>query len=105
MVCKIAEYMDKSDYVIDDICQISYKEVLMEYWNSMPLYDGSYAISPETYLTKNYILNIKKDVGSWPTIMEKYFCIKDGTLDFQIEWEKFIKLKYYQKNFSQYLNH
>lgn len=105
MVCKNSEYLDKSDYLIDDICQIAYKEVLTEYWNSMPLFDGSYAISPEIYLTKKYIQNIKKDMRSWPTIMEKYFCVKGISLDFQIEWEKFIKFEYYQKNFSKIYNH
>lgn len=87
----------KRDYVINDLCQIAYKEVLMEYWNSMPLYDGSYGITPEIYLTRNYIRNIKKDAESWLTVREKYFCFKDGDLDFKIEWEKYIKFEQYQK--------
>lgn len=92
---------DKRDYLINDFCQIAYKEVLMEYWNLMPLYDGSYAISPEIYLTRNYIRNIKKDLESWLTVREKYFCIKDGDLDFKIEWEKYMKFEQYQKSYKK----
>ena len=43
----------------------------------MPYYDGSYAIAPEVYLTKNYVVNFKKDAGPWSSIADKYFCLKN----------------------------
>ena len=91
----------KCDYFVNDFVQIAHKEVLSEYWNSMPLYDGSYSVAAEIYLTRNYIQNIKKDEGSWPTLMEKYFCIKDEYLDWKKESAKEMKFeefsKYYRK--------
>jgi hypothetical protein len=96
---------DKRDYLINDLCQIAYKEVLTEYWNSMPLYDGSYSISPEVYFPKNYIQNIKKDSGIWSTVKEKYYCIKDDRLDFKLEFEKYMKFESYQKTYLRYFYH
>ena len=43
------------DYRITDFCQLARKKVLEEYWYNIPYYDGSYAIAPEVYLTKNYV--------------------------------------------------
>ena len=56
----------------------------------MPYYDGTYAIPPEVYLTKNYVVNSKKDTRPWNTIINEYFCLKDYFTDFDIEFEKFV---------------
>ena len=40
-------FIEKHDYFISDMCQIAKHDLLNEYWNSMPEFDGSYAISPE----------------------------------------------------------
>ena len=58
------------------------KEVLEDYWYNMPYYDGTYAIPPEVYLTKNYVVNSKKDTRPWNTIINEYFCLKDYFTDF-----------------------
>jgi hypothetical protein len=78
------------DYRITDFCQLARKKILEEYWFNMPYYDGTYAIPPEVYLTKNYIVNFKKDTGSWNSIVDKYFCLKNYFTDFDIEFEKFV---------------
>jgi len=77
------------EYRISDFCQVATKKVLEDYWYNMPFYDGSYAIAPEVYLTKNYVVNFKKDIGPWNNIIDKYFCLKDYFTDFDIEFEKF----------------
>ena len=76
------------EYRISDFCLLGTKKVLSDFWDSLKLYDGSYRIAPESYLTKNYIVNVKKDKLPWKEIMHKYFYIIDFYLDFQIEWEK-----------------
>jgi hypothetical protein len=76
------------EYRISDFCLLGTKKVLSDFWNSLEFYDGSYAIAPETYLTKKYVVNFKKDKRPWKEIMRKYFYITDFHLDFQIEWEK-----------------
>jgi hypothetical protein len=76
------------EYRITDFCLLGTKKVLSDFWNNLEFYDGSYPIAPETYLTKNYIVNVKKDKLPWKEIMHKYFYIIDFHLDFQIEWEK-----------------
>ena len=76
------------DYRVSDFCLLATKKVLGEFWNNIPLYDGSYPIAPETYFTKNYVINIKKDKRPWKEIINEYFYIRDYHLDFQIEWEK-----------------
>jgi len=89
------------DYFINDFVQIAHKELLSEYWNSMPLYDGSYSVASEIYLTRNYIQKIRKDKGSWSTIMEKYFCIKDEYLDWKKESLKEMKFEEYSKYYRK----
>jgi len=76
------------DYRVSDFCLLATKKVLDEFWNDIPLHDGSYPIAPETYFTKNYVRNIKKDKRPWKEIINEYFYIQDYHLDFQIEWEK-----------------
>tara|TARA_B110000438_G_scaffold235025_1_gene231603 strand:- start:2712 stop:3365 length:654 start_codon:yes stop_codon:yes gene_type:complete len=78
------------DYRITDFCQLAKKKVLEEYWYNMPYYDGSYAIAPEVYLTKNYVVNFKKDIQPWNTLIDKYFCLKNYFTDFDIEFEKLV---------------
>ena len=78
------------DYRITDFCQLAKKKVLEEYWYNMPYYDGSYAIAPEVYLTKNYVVNFKKDTRPWNITIDEYFCLKNYFTDFDIEFEKFV---------------
>lgn len=87
------------DYQVSDFCLLATKEVLDEFWNDIPLYDGSYSIAPESYLAKNYVINIKKDKRPWKEIINEYFYIRDYHLDFQIEWEK---LSTYEKYAALY---
>ncbi len=103
MTTDLNSWRDK-DYRITDFCQLATKKVLEEYWNNMPLYDGSYAIAPEVYLTKNYVVNFKKDNRPWNEIIDNYFCIKNYYKDFKIEFEKFVadesKQEWFRKNMS-----
>lgn len=92
---------DKREYIVIDYYQIAFKEVLMEYWNLMPFFSFSENIMPEIHLTKNYIHNIKKDMGSWSTVKKKYFCNKDQHLDFKMEWEKDMKFESYSKHYRE----
>ena len=87
------------DYRVSDFCLLATKKVLDEFWDDIPLYDGSYPIPPETYFTKNYVINIKKDKRPWKEIINEYFYIRDYHLDFQIEWEK---LSTYEKYAALY---
>ena len=86
------------DYNIIDFCQIATKDLLLEYWNSIPLFeDPCLPITGEQYLTKSYILNAKKDNRPWKDIINEYFFVVGYYNDFQIEWEKLVKLDVYQK--------
>ena len=63
----------------------------------MPFVNDPYlSISPESYLTKNYLLKIKKDSKPWKSVINDYFVIRSFYLDFQIEWEKMIKSEPYR---------
>jgi hypothetical protein len=81
--------VDSVDYFASDFCQIATKEVLLDYWESMPIFDGLTPYShPEIYLTSKYILRNKKDTRSWPICRKEYYYVKDYHKDFQIKWEK-----------------
>lgn len=80
-----------------DFCQIATKELLLEFWNSIPPYDGSFAIDGGKYFTQNYVLGFKKDPTPWKIALRKYFCVKSYFYDFQIEWEKINKFGNYQQ--------
>lgn len=85
------------DHYLSDFCQVATRDVLCEFWNSLPLYDGSTNVWPERYFTKNYVQFIKKDKKPWKTVVNEYFCIKRQDEDFKIEWEKYAKYGSYQK--------
>ncbi len=89
MTTELNSWHDR-DYRITDFCQLAKKEVLEDYWHNMPYYDGTFAIPPEVYLTKNYVVNFKKDTRPWSDIINEYFCLKDYFTDFDIEFEKFV---------------
>ena len=87
------------EYRLSDICQIGTKKILNDYWNLMPLFDGSYPITPETYLTKNYVLNVKKDTRRWDITRKNYFCVRGFDEDFKIEWIKPIHSSHYRQKY------
>jgi hypothetical protein len=76
---------DDIDYWASDICQVSTRETLLNYWNSIEYFDGTRLIHPEIYLTMNYILHGKKDLSPWKEVLGKYFYVKDYVKDFQAE--------------------
>lgn len=84
-----------------DLCQIAYRNILLDYWNNIPLYDGSSHEEPGLYLTKNYILKFKNDHDPWNIILKKYFYIKSYHDDFQIEFEKLNKFDNYKIVFDK----
>lgn len=75
-------------YRTSDFCQIGYRSVLLDFWSNIPLYDGIHYEEAATYLTKHYVLNVKKDDQPWNISLQKYFCVKSFHNDFQIEWQK-----------------
>jgi hypothetical protein len=89
------------EYRTSDFCQLAAKSILSDYWNSMPLFDGSFAVEAARHLTKNYVVNVRKDNLSWQLALRKYFHVKDFHSDFQIEWEKINKLLDYQELYSR----
>ena len=92
-------HQESIDYYISDFCQVATHDVLLHYWNLMPFFnDPRLILSPESYLTKNYIQNIKKDKRPWNLILSDYFCVRSYYLDFQIEWEKMLKSELYKKD-------
>ncbi len=84
------------DYWITDLCHLSSKKTLLNYWNLMPLHDGSTNEPVETFLTKNYVVNILKDNHPWNMTHDKYFIRKRYHEDFQIEFERYVYNKWYQ---------
>jgi hypothetical protein len=90
MTTNLNSWSDR-DYRISDFCQLATKNVLQDYWNNIPLFDGSYAIAPEVYLTKNYVVNFKKDSRPWNEVINEHFFMRDYHKDFKIEFQKFIE--------------
>jgi|APSaa5957512535_1039671.scaffolds.fasta_scaffold16905_3 hypothetical protein len=76
------------DYRASDFCQLATSKILNKFWNNITFYDGKYAISPEIYLAKNYVVNFMKNTKPWNKIMNEYFHIMKYHSDFQIEFEK-----------------
>ena len=85
------------DYWIEDFCQLSSRETLLDYWNLMPLDNGRYESPVEIWLTKNYVLKIKKDYRPWSITKNEYFIEKNYHDDFQIEWEKIVYIVHYRE--------
>ena len=75
------------DYWASDLCQIGYRDTLLDFWRSIKLFDGSWNPIPEIYFTANYIIKGKKYLRPWPEIIKEYFYVKDYNNDFQIEWK------------------
>ena len=48
------------EYWASDLCQIGYRETLLDFWRSIQLFDGSWNPIPEIYFTANYIIKGKK---------------------------------------------
>ena len=48
-------------YWIADYAQLSTRKTLLNYWNLMPLHDGTTNEAVEKYVTRNYVLKIKND--------------------------------------------
>lgn len=85
------------DYWIEDFCQLSSKQTLLDFWNNMPYDDGKHEVAVEIYLTKNYVLKTKKESGPWTQIKQKYFIPKGYHDTFQIEWEKIANIEHYRR--------
>ena len=88
------------EYAICDFCQIAENNLMHDFWDYVPYFDGSRSISVARTLSKNYIKNIKKDEREWKSIKDLYFYERDYYKDFQIEWEKPIKSESYTNSFN-----
>jgi hypothetical protein len=78
---------DNVEYWASDLCQIGYRETLLEFWNIIQYFDGGWVPLPEIFFTANYIIKGKKDLRPWNEIIREYYFVKDYTKDFQIEWK------------------
>jgi len=87
---------ESRDYWIADYVQLSTRENLLDYWNLMPLHDGTTNEAVEKYLTRNYVLKIKNDNRPWDIVRDEYYLEKRYHEDFQIEFEKSVYLEHYQ---------
>ena len=96
---------EEIEYRTSDFCQLATKELLLEFWSSIPKYDGRIMIDGGKYFTKNFILNTKKNTKPWKQILRKYFFIKSYHNDFQAEWMKLnTSLEYQQVYYDSYPN-
>ena len=98
MVPDIGTYRDKLR--ASDLCQIAYRQTMLDYWNNIPLYDGFRHKETGEYLTGYYILKIKNDNDPWKLTLRKYFCVKSYSDDFQIEFEKVNNFENYKNMFD-----
>lgn len=89
---------EKQEYWIADFIQLSSRKTLLEFWNNTPFDDGKAKIDIEPWLTRNYLLNTKKDSREWNSIKSEYFIPKGYHDVFEIEWEKVVKFKHYQED-------
>lgn len=83
-----------------DFCQLATKEILLDFWSTTPLFDGSFPVEPGKYLTQHYVLKVKNDSRPWKITLRDYFYVKGYFEDFQIEYEKLNKFDRYQHLFS-----
>ena len=96
------------EYWASDFVQIGYRETLLEFWNSIPYFDGNWDENrtsfenpiTEIFLTANYIIKGKKDLRPWDEIIGEYYYVKDYTHDFQIEWERLTQAWYHKRFFD-----
>jgi hypothetical protein len=84
------------EYWISDFCQLSSRNTLSTFWNSMPLHGGDNNMAAEEYFTRNYLFKTKEDSRSWGVIHDEYFIRKSYHEDFQIEFEKYVNNEFYQ---------
>ena len=83
-----------------DFCQVAYRDVLLNYWNNIPLYTGIPFEESAKYLTKQYVLNTKNDYDPWKLTLKRYFYVKKFHEDFQIEWEKLNLFDNYKETYD-----
>jgi hypothetical protein len=93
----------EDEFQIIDYCMIARKEVMNDFWNNQPFFDGSYYTSVEEYIVKNYIQKFNKDFRPWSEVKTEYFFEQDYDKIFQIEWEKLVMLDEYQVKFRNKL--
>jgi len=91
------------DYAVSDFCQITTRDILVDYWNSIAYYDGSYPTIAEVYLASNYIIRGKNDLSPWKSSLRKYYFIKDVFNDFEIEWERMKFNNFWKEFYDQWL--
>ena len=94
---------DQDEFQIVDYCMIATKQVMVDFWENQPYFDGSYYTTVEENIVKNYVKNFKKDDREWNIVKKEYFYEQDYDEIFQIEWEKLVMLDEYQRKYSERL--
>lgn len=93
--------LEEIDYFASDFVQIASKKLLLNYWNSIKKFDGTFPSSSEIYLTANHIIREKKDLDPWKICLQKYYFICDYKDEFQIEWFKLSNEQELLDNFNK----
>jgi len=84
--------IETMDYFASDFCQIATKDVLVNYWNSIKEYDGTFLIShAEIYLTENYVLREKKRYKTLERVSSRLFLCSKLSQRFSDRVEKIAK--------------
>jgi len=94
--------LDFIDYFASDFCQIAYKNILLDYWNSIIDHrPGVIVHHPEQYLAKCYI-DSRKDNISWNVAVRKYYHVCDFITEWKIRWEKMETNEVYKNTFNHF---
>jgi len=94
--------LESIDYFASDFCQIAYKNILLDYWNSIIDHQPGISVAhPEQYLAKCYI-DSKKDKSPWNISLYKYYHICNFITEWKIKWKKLETNDVYKKTFNEW---
>tara|TARA_Y100000817_G_scaffold314698_1_gene314646 strand:+ start:14966 stop:15652 length:687 start_codon:yes stop_codon:yes gene_type:complete len=84
-------------YSINDMCQIGKSNLIHNFWDHVPEFDGSKSISVARTIVKNYVVTINKDDRDWAAAKNDYFYERDYYRDLKIEWQRPIEFTSYRQ--------
>jgi len=85
---------------VSDFCQVGFRDILLNYWNNIPLYTGIPWEESGKYMSKYYVQNTKNDHDSWEISRKRYFYVKRFHEDFQMEREKLNLFDNYKETYD-----
>ena len=90
-------------YSMNDMCQIGVNKLLHDFWDHVPIFDGSKSISVARTIIRNYVVNVKNDKREWSIVKNDYFYERDYYRDFKIENSRPILFKNYRMKLNETL--